>query len=394
MKRIILIIADSFGIGAAKNANKYGDEDADTFLHTAEHTPDFDLPNMRKMGLGNIKGSGGGNFTIPPNELIGSFARMREQSVGKDTITGHWEICGIETLSPFKTYPDGFPDAFIKKFEEAIGRKVIGNYPASGTEIINILGDEHEATGKPIVYTSADSVFQIAANTAVIPLEELYEICKKARKLLVGDWACGRVIARPYVIDDKGDRVRTTDRRDFSVSPPEDTVLDNIVASGQEVCAVGKIHDIFNGKGITESVHIDGNMDGIDKTIEGMKKDFLGLIFTNLVDFDTKYGHRRNPLGYGQALMEFDKRLPEVLDAMRRDDVLMISADHGNDPVHSGYDHTKEDVPLLICGNNIKSGVDLGVRDTFADCGATIADYLEVEKPSIGTSFLSEIFQG
>ncbi len=311
-------------------------------------------------------------------------------SRGKDTITGHWEICGIETLTPFKTYPDGFPKEFIEKFEAAIGTEVLGNYPASGTVIIEELGDEHEATGKPIVYTSADSVFQIAANTDVIPLERLYEICETARGMLVGDWACGRVIARPYIRRD-GKRIRTADRRDYAVAPPEPTLLDKVSAAGQTVYAVGKIHDIFDGQGCTVSVHTDGNMDGVDKTLEAMKEDFGGLIFTNLVDFDSLYGHRRNPSGYGRAIMDYDGRLPEILAAMKEEDILVITADHGNDPVHSGFDHTREYVPILICGAGVRAGVDIGTRKTFADCGRTIAEYLGVEKTAMGESFLQDI---
>ncbi|OLR55350.1 phosphopentomutase [Hornefia porci] len=390
MKRVILMIMDSMGVGEEPDAPAYGDAGANTFLHAAENTEGFRIPNLQKLGLGNIENAGGGNFVLPKEKITGSFGRMREMSRGKDTITGHWEICGIETLTPFKTYPDGFPKEFIEKFEAAIGTEVLGNYPASGTVIIEELGDEHEATGKPIVYTSADSVFQIAANTDVIPLERLYEICETARGMLVGDWACGRVIARPYIRRD-GKRIRTADRRDYAVAPPEPTLLDKVSAAGQTVYAVGKIHDIFDGQGCTVSVHTDGNMDGVDKTLEAMKEDFGGLIFTNLVDFDSLYGHRRNPSGYGRAIMDFDKRIPEILAAMKEEDILVITADHGNDPVHSGFDHTREYVPVLICGAGVRAGVDIGTRKTFADCGRTIAEYLGVEKTAMGESFLKDI---
>jgi phosphopentomutase len=295
-------------------------------------------------------------------------------------------------LTPFKTYPDGFPEAFIRKFEEAIGTEVLGNYPASGTVIIEELGPEHEATGKPIVYTSADSVFQIAANTDVIPLERLYEICQIARKMLVGDWACGRVIARPYVVVD-GKRERTSDRHDYAVSPPEPTMLDMISGTGQTVCAVGKIHDIFNGTGITESIHTTGNMDGVDKTLEAMERVEGGLIFTNLVDFDSLYGHRRDPEGYGRAIMELDGRLPEIMAAMREEDILIITADHGNDPVHTGWDHTREYVPIVIGGAPVKAGTCIGTRATFADCGRSICDYLGAPATAMGESFLQEILK-
>ena len=392
MKRVILMIMDSMGVGEEPDAPAYGDAGANTFLHTAENTEGFRIPNLQKLGLGNIENAGGGNFVLPQEKIIGSFGRMREMSRGKDTITGHWEICGIETLTPFKTYPDGFPKEFIEKFEAAIGTEVLGNYPASGTVIIEELGDEHEATGKPIVYTSADSVFQIAANTDVISLERLYEMCQTARDMLKGDWACARVIARPYV-KENGKRTRTSDRRDYSVTPPEPTLLDHINDGGQTVYAVGKIHDIFNGRGCTKSVHTVSNMDGVDKTIEAMNMDFPGLIFTNLVEFDSLYGHRRDPSGYGKAIMEFDARLPEILQALKPEDILMITADHGNDPVHAGTDHTREYVPIVVTGQPVKPGIDLGTRPTFAECGQTIADYLGVKETPVGSSFLKEILR-
>ena len=384
MSKVILIVTDSMGIGALPDAANYGDAGADTFGHILENKKDMKTPNLIKMGIANIDGVSWKGAAV--KDPVGAFGKMAEISKGKDTITGHWEIAGIYTDTPFKTYPDGFPESFIKAFENAIGTEVLGNYPASGTEIIEQLGPEHEATGKPIVYTSADSVFQIAANTDVFPLEKLYEICEEARRLLVGDVACGRVIARPYVIEN-GKRTRTSDRRDYAVSPPEDTVLDKVKAAGKTVYAVGKISDIFNGKGVTQAVHTDSNMDGVDKTIQALGMDFDGFVFTNLVDFDSKYGHRRDPQGYGQCIEEFDARLPEIMGAMGEDDVLMICADHGNDPVHSGFDHTREYVPLLVYGKKVKAGANLGIRKTFADVGATVADILGAEAPSIGESF-------
>lgn len=384
MSKVILIVTDSMGIGALPDAANYGDAGADTFGHILENKKDMKTPNLIKMGIANIDGVSWKGAAV--KDPVGAFGKMAEISKGKDTITGHWEIAGIYTDTPFKTYPDGFPESFIKAFENAIGTEVLGNYPASGTEIIEQLGPEHEATGKPIVYTSADSVFQIAANTDVIPLEKLYEICEEARRLLVGDVACGRVIARPYVIEN-GKRTRTSDRRDYAVSPPEDTVLDKVKAAGKTVYAVGKISDIFNGKGVTQAVHTDNNMDGVDKTIQALGMDFDGFVFTNLVDFDSKYGHRRDPQGYGQCIEEFDARLPEIMGAMGEDDVLMICADHGNDPVHGGFDHTREYVPLLVYGKKVKAGANLGIRKTFADVGATVADILGAEAPSIGESF-------
>ena len=326
-------------------------------------------------------------------EPKGCFGRLAELSVGKDTTTGHWEIAGLKTEIPFKTYPNGFPKEFMEAFEKEIGVGCLGNYPASGTEIIEELGPEHEATGKPIVYTSADSVFQIAANTAVIPLERLYEICETARKLLVGDWACGRVIARPYIINEEGKRERTSDRRDYSVTPPADTILDAIKNVGKMVYGVGKIGDIFNMKGLVESVHTTDNMDGVDKTIEAINMGFEGFVFTNLVDFDSKYGHRRDPIGYGKAIEEFDARLPEIMDVMGPEDVLMICADHGNDPTAPGTDHTREYIPLIVYGKECREGVNLGTRSSFADIGATVCDLLEVGHSSVGTGFKNLIIK-
>lgn len=388
MKRVTLIVLDSMGIGALPDAENYGDKGANTFGHIAEKMENFDIPNLKKLGLGNIEGVAGGMFAVENPE--GAYGRMSEVSKGKDTITGHWEISGLETKTPFKTYPDGFPKEFMDAFEAKIGVGCLGNYPASGTEIIEQLGAEHEATGKPIVYTSADSVFQIAANTAVIPLERLYEICQAARELLQGEWACGRVIARPYVLEN-GARVRTSDRKDYAVSPSGKTVLDHVCAAGKTVYAVGKISDIFNGQGVTKAVHTDNNMDGVDKTLEALKQNFDGFIFTNLVDFDSQYGHRRDAVGYGKAIMEFDARLPEITEAMSDDDILMLCADHGNDPVHSGWDHTREYVPILCWGKNVKAGASVGTRKSFADVGATIAEYLEAETTLIGESFLQEM---
>ena len=390
MKRAIIIVTDSMGIGEMPDAADYGDKGADTLGHIyREMGGKFSIPNLRELGLGNIEGAFGGKLRV--EKPVGVYGKMRELSRGKDTITGHWEIAGIETKTPFKTYPDGFPKEFMDKFEKEIGTECIGNYPASGTEIIEKLGDEHEATGKPIVYTSADSVFQIAADTAVIPLERLYEICSIARKLLAGDWACGRVIARPYIKED-GKRTRTSDRKDYAVSPPAETLLDKVKKAGKTVYTVGKISDIFNGQGVTQSVHTTGNADGIDKTVEALNKDFEGLIFTNLVDFDSLYGHRRDPIGYGKAIEYFDSRLPEIRAAMKDEDLLFICADHGNDPVHSGWDHTREHVPVLVWSKALKAGKELETRGTFADLGATAADYLGADRLSIGESFLKEIF--
>lgn len=387
MKRVTLIVTDSLGIGALPDAAAYGDAGANTLGHIVEQCGGLNTPNLAAMGLYNIDGAPKKYAVEKP---MGAFGKMSEVSKGKDTITGHWEIAGLETATPFKTYPDGFPKEFMAAFEEKIGRTCLGNYPASGTEIIEKLGPEHEATGKPIVYTSSDSVFQIAANTDVIPLEELYRVCEAARELLTGDWACGRVIARPYVIKD-GKRVRTADRHDYAVSPGSKTVLDYVSESGQTVYAVGKISDIFNGQGVSRAVHTESNMDGVDKTLAAMAEDFGGLIFTNLVDFDSQYGHRRDAVGYGKAIEEFDARLPEITAAMGDEDLLIICADHGNDPVHSGWDHTREYVPLLVYGKSVKAGANLSVRKTFADIAATVSDYLGVGKTELGESFLKEL---
>ncbi|MEG0918372.1 MAG: phosphopentomutase [Anaerovoracaceae bacterium] len=393
MRRAIIIVMDSLGVGYLPDAEKYGDKGANTFGTIVKEYPQIKIPNLKKLGFCNINGL---NQVLSPSflekNLIGSFGKLNEMSVGKDTITGHFEIAGILTEHPFKTYPDGFPSDFIKLFEEEIGCEVIGNYPESGTVIIDKLGEEHEKTGKPIVYTSADSVFQIAVNVDIIPLERLYEICQIARNLLVGKWACGRVIARPYQTI-KGKRVRTSDRKDYAVSPPRDTMLNNISNEGQRVYGVGKINDIFNGSGITETVHSDSNNNGVDQTITAINEDFEGLIFTNLVDFDSKYGHRRDPIGYGKAIEDFDNRLPEILRAMKDEDILFICADHGNDPDFVGYDHTREYIPLVIYGQNIKPGVNLDIRNSFADIGATICQYLSVNQTEIGESFLKQILK-
>lgn len=389
MRRAVLMIMDSLGVGELPDAENYHDKGANTLGHILDRYGEMQIPNLRSLGLGNIQGAAGGRLKTDEAPK-GSFGKLAERSAGKDTITGHWEIAGLPTQTPFKTYPDGFPKEFIAEFEKAIGTKVLGNYPASGTEIIEVLGSEHEQTGKPIVYTSADSVFQIAANTDVIPLKRLYEICEIARGLLVGDWACGRVIARPYIVRD-GKRQRTSDRKDYAVTPPEKTILDQISGAGKTVYAVGKINDIFNGRGITDAVHTENNMDGVDKTLEALKMDFGGLIFTNLVDFDSKFGHRRNPEGYGKALEELDRRIPEILDSLKEEDILIFCADHGNDPIHSGWDHTREYIPAVFYGKQVRSGVDFGIRDSFADIGASICEYLEVPRTPAGRSFWDEI---
>ena len=387
IKRVTLIVLDSIGVGAMPDAESYGDLGANTFQHIIDTVPDIKIPELTKLGMHNIDGLNNLGRHKNPS---GAYGRMQEISNGKDTITGHWEIAGLYTEIPFKTFSEGFPDEFIKAYEARIGIGTLGNYAASGTEILQQLGEEHARTGKLIVYTSADSVFQIAANTAVVPLERLYHYCEVAREMLVGPLQVGRVIARPFV-GENGLYSRTSDRKDYAVSPSGKTILDHVSDAGKTVYAVGKIGDIFNNKGITVSVHNESNMDGVDHTIEALKKDFEGFIFTNLVDFDSQFGHRRDPKGYAKAIEEFDQRLPEIFSQLKNTDMLMLCADHGNDPVHSGWDHTREYVPLLIYGAEVKSGINLHTRGSFADIGATIAECLGVKSPEIGISFWKDI---
>ena len=389
--KVLIVVTDSLGVGEMPDAEAYGDKGADTFGHIWEFNNGIEIPNLLRLGWGNIQGVMGGRLASP--EPIGCFGKMAEASKGKDTTTGHWEIAGLKTEVPFKTYPNGFPKEFMDKYEEAIGIECIGNYPASGTQIIEDLGDEHERTGKPIVYTSADSVFQIAMNVDKFGLDTLYHYCEVAREMLVGEFACGRVIARPYIINSEGERERTSDRHDYSVTPFGPTILDKIKEAGKTVYAVGKISDIFNGAGVTESVHNKDDMNGVDNTLDALDKDFEGFIFTNLVDFDAKYGHRRDPKGYGENIERFDKRVPEILEHMSDDDVLFITADHGNDPTAPGTDHTREYVPVIAYGKKLKQGVDLGIRASFADLGATVCDLLDVPGTGFGTSFKEEILK-
>lgn len=389
MSRVIWIIIDSVGIGELPDADKFGDVGANTIGNIVKSQGDIDMPNMVDMGIGNIDGV---DFLEKVDKPAAVFCKCAEISQGKDTTTGHWEMAGIVVDKPFKTFPNGFPKDIIDEFEKQTGRKVVGNKPESGTVILDELGEHQIKTGDVIVYTSADSVFQIAAHEEVIPLEELYNMCKIARKIMSGDNAVARIIARPYIGNKKGNFERTSNRRDYSVNPFKTTVLDNIKGSGLDVIAVGKIEDIFNGKGITEAVHTKDNMDGVDKTLKYIKSNNRGLIYTNLVDFDSKYGHRRDPKGYKKAIEEFDARLPEIIEAMKEDDILIINSDHGNDPTYKGTDHTREYIPVLIYGDRIKKGVNLGVRSSFCDIGSTIADILGVEKTNCGESFKKYLF--
>lgn len=390
MKRAIIIVLDSLGVGELPDAEVYGDVGSNTLGNITlamknEHW--FKLKNLKSMGLGHIEGV---ELIEKSKNPLGSMGRLGELSKGKDTTTGHWEIAGVVLEEAFPTYPDGFPDDVIDAFEKSIGTKCIGNYPASGTAIIEELGEEHMKTGYPIVYTSADSVFQIATHESIIPIEQLYEICEKARSILTGRHAVGRVIARPFE-GQRGGFKRTDRRRDFSLKPIKKTVLDFTKEQGLEVRAVGKIEDIFAGQGITHAVHIHGNTDGIDRTIEWIKKDFSGILFTNLVDFDMLYGHRNNVEGYARAIEDFDRRLPDITAVMKDDDILIITADHGCDPTTDSTDHSREYVPLLVYGVPIKKGVNLGTRDSFSDIATTVAEYLGVNAQIGGKSFLKDI---
>ncbi len=387
MKRAIWIVLDSVGIGAMPDSNAFGDGAVNTLSHTYTHCKSLDLTNMINFGLGNIDGI----EVLPKSENPqGAFARLGELSQGKDTTTGHWEMVGVYTKEAFPTYPNGFPEEIMKPFEEQIGRGTLGNCPASGTAILEELGEEHMRTGFPIIYTSADSVFQIAAHEEVISVEELYKMCEIARNLLTGKHEVARVIARPF-LGTPGNFVRTANRHDYAVMPPTPNLLSYCEEKGVPVYAVGKIEDIFNGQGITEAIHTKDNMNGVDVTLEFMRKYSEGLIFTNLVDFDMKWGHRRDPQSYGAGLEAFDKRLKDITDAMTEDDLLIITADHGCDPTAPGSDHTREYVPLLVIGDKVKKGVNLGTRNSFADIGQTLCEMFDLPKLPIGTSFLQAV---
>lgn len=387
IERIIIIVLDSLGVGALPDAYKYGDEGSNTLKNLASAVGGINLPNLQKLGLGNIIEVKGVDKHINPS---GAYGKMAEKSAGKDTTTGHWEIAGQILKKPFPTYPYGFPDDIINAFTQRINRGILGNIAASGTEIITELGKEHMETGKPIVYTSADSVFQIAAHEKIIPLEKLYEYCEIARELLQPPHGVGRVIARPFV-GEPGKFERTANRKDFSLEPPYPTILDILVENNYDVIGIGKIKDIFAGRGVTKHIPTKDNIDGILKTIREIQGNSQGLIFTNLVEFDMKYGHRNDARGYADALEEFDKRLPEIINALNKNDILIITADHGCDPTTPGTDHTREYVPLLVFGENVLAGASLGTRETFADIAATIATIFEVKMPPGGND-MSKLF--
>jgi phosphopentomutase len=390
-KRGFLIVLDSVGVGELPDADTYGDKGANTLGHIDQNVDFLSLPNLEKLGLGNIISL---TKVKKQDNALAAWGKSMEKSPGKDTITGHWEIAGLILKESFPTYPNGFPEELIKKVEEVTGYKVIGNKPASGTEIIKELGEEHIKTKKLIVYTSADSVFQIAAHEEIVPVEELYEICKKVREILVSPHNIARVIARPF-IGEPGNFTRTPRRHDFSILPPRDTMLDILSENGYLTYGVGKIKDIFGGKGIKEYVYTESNLDGIKKTIKLIEEEKRpGLIFTNLVDFDMLYGHRNNGEGYARALMEFDSYLPVIMDSLQEDDFLIITADHGCDPYHEGTDHTREHIPILIYGKKIENNINIGVRNSYADIGKTILELFNIFETKIdGKSFANEIIK-
>lgn len=387
-QRIFLIIIDSLGVGSMPDAEKFGDHNVDTLGHLSEKVPDFRIPNMQKLGFANLHKI---NHVSPTDHPMGYFTKMKEMSNGKDTMTGHWELMGLNVQTPFQTFTEsGFPKALIRELEERTGHKVIGNKSASGTEILKELGEQQMKTGDMIVYTSADSVLQICGHEETFGLEELYRCCKIARELTMEDeYKVGRVIARPYVGDSKDRFVRTSNRHDYALKPFARTVLDELKDGGFDVISVGKINDIFDTEGITEAYRSKSSVHGMEQTIELTQKDFRGLCFVNLVDFDALWGHRRNPEGYARELEKFDVRLGELLDNLREDDLLMISADHGNDPTAPGTDHTREKVPFVAYSPSFKrDGQLLPETETFAVIGATIADNFGVKKPGIGKSYL------
>jgi phosphopentomutase len=386
-RRAIVVVCDGLGVGAAPDAGAFGDEGSDTLGHVLA-SRHVEIPHLAALGLGNLTPSYDGARCARPE---GAFGKMAERSAGKDTATGHWEMMGLVTSVPFKTYPQGFPPEVVGPFEERIGRRVLGNKSASGTEILKELGEEHLKTGSPILYTSGDSVFQVAAHEDVIPPEELYRICRIGYEIACQRFGVCRVIARPFVGQRAADFKRTANRRDFPVPPPAETLLDGLVRAGYPVFGVGKIEDIFTGRGITGAVHTKSDSHGVDETLLAMDRIGEGLIFTNLVDFDTLYGHRNDVPGYATNLEALDRRIPELFGHMRPDDVFLLTADHGCDPSDVSTDHTRENVPLLVRGPRVRPALDLGQRSSFADLGATLAENFGLGPLPAGTSFLREI---
>lgn len=387
MKRAILIVLDSVGIGEMPDAELYGDKGSNTLGNIAKKVGGMDIPNLEALGLGNIAPIEGVKVQENP---LGAYGKAAELSVGKDTVTGHWEMSGVILKEPLKTFPDGFSEEIIRTFEEKIGRKTIGNVVASGTQIIEELGEEHMKTGFPIIYTSADSVFQIAAHEEIIPLPELYRYCQIARDMLVGEWQVGRVIARPF-LGTPGEFKRTSNRKDYALDPFNKTILEYVKEAGQNVMCVGKIEDVFNKIGVTHAVHTKNNMEGVEEILNYMAKPLPGLLWANLVDFDMMFGHRNDYDGYYKAIKEFDVRLPEILEKMGEEDLLLITADHGCDPTTASTDHSREYIPLLVYGKKVKPGSTVGIRETFSDIGKTILEYLDIPNTLYGESFLKEI---
>lgn len=389
-KRVFLIVLDSLGIGEAKDAASFGDEGANTLGHICEYNNGLHLSNLEGLGLGSI-----GDFKgiLKLSQQLGYTARLHEVSNGKDTMTGHWEMMGLKTEKPFITFTEtGFPEEFIKAFEQKTGRKCVGNKAASGTTILDEYGEHQIKTGDWIVYTSADSVFQVAANEEIIPLEELYKACEIAREIAMDDrWKVGRVIARPYVGNKVGKFKRTANRHDLALAPFAKTVLDSLKENNIDVIGIGKIPDIFVDQGITRKIKTISNHDGMEKTIALAKEDFTGLAFLNLVDFDAVFGHRRNPKGYGEAIIEFDEQLESLMKEVKEDDLIMITADHGNDPTYKGTDHTRETVPLIMYSKGFKEPKHLGDFTSYAIIGATIAENFNVDNPGIGESIINKL---
>ena len=386
------VVLDSVGVGYMPDAGRFKDDGVNTLLNIFRQRGKLEIPNLCALGMGQIV-----DIPCHPGEVIGCYGKMGERSPNKDTTSGHWELAGLILDSPFPTYPDGFPEDLIETFEKKIGTKTLGNYPSSGTEILKELGEDHIKTGYPIIYTSGDSVFQVAAHEEIVPLDRLYEYCRVARDLLIDEHAVARVIARPFLGVNQQFIRDNAARKDFSLTPPDETLLDHLKKEDFFVVGVGKIGDIFGHRGLTEEIHIIDNDDGIDKVIESLNryKDKAGLILVNLVDFDMVYGHRRDVEGYAKALEDFDQRVPQIMDALTSEDILMITADHGCDPTYQAHtDHTREYVPILVFGEGIKTAVDLGTRDTFADCGQTIADLLGAGPLTFGKSFKGDIKHG
>jgi len=388
IKRAIVIVLDGVGAGAAPDADAYGDAGSNSLANTARAVGGLNLPNLGELGIGHITGILG----VPPCEHpTGCFGKMQPMSAGKDTINGHWELMGVYLPTPLPTYPHGFPESVLAEFKRRTGYDVIGNVPASGTEILKELGLEHMRTGKPIVYTSGDSVFQLAAHEEIIPIDEIYHLCITAREMLTGEHAVGRVIARPFLGDSPENFRRTERRRDYPLLPAGDTILDKLVGAGKMVYSVGKIDDIFGHRGITKGKHTVSNLDSILAVLDALDEDFEGLLFANLIEFDMIYGHRNDAKGYAGALEQFDQYLPEIRRRMRDTDIAMVVADHGVDPTTPGTDHTREFIPLLVFGPPVHRHASLGIRGTFSDVGATLAEFFSLQPPEIGKSFVAEL---